>query len=84
MRPTFTLIDAYRVLVRNGPGGGNLRDVALEKTVIVGTDPVALDAYAAKAYWNLDYRTLPYLKLASERGLGNLNQEAVRSRFVQL
>jgi len=84
MRPTLTLIDAYRVLLRNGPGGGNLGDVALEKTVIAGTDPVALDAYAAKGYWDLDYRTLRYLKLASERGLGTLNFENVRSRIVQL
>ena len=84
MRPTLTLIDAYRVLLRNGPGGGNTGDVALEKTVIAGTDPVALDAYAAKAYWNLDHRTMRYLKLASDRGLGSLDFENVRSRVVQL
>jgi len=84
MRPTVTLIDAYRVLVRNGPSGGNVSDVALEKTVIAGTDPVALDAYAAKAYWGLDYRTMPYLKLASDRHLGSLNFENVRSRVVEL
>jgi len=84
MRPTLTLIDAYRVLLRNGPTGGNLGDVALEKTLIAGTDPVALDAYAAKAYWNLDDRTLRYLKLASERSLGNLHFENVRSRVVEL
>jgi len=84
MRPTLTLIDAYRVLVRNGPSGGNVSDVALEKTVIAGTDPVALDAYAAKAYWDLDYHTMLYLKLASDRGLGNLNFESVRSRVVEL
>ena len=84
MRPTLTLIDAYRVLVRNGPGGGNLADVALKKTVIAGTDPVALDAYAAQAYWGLDWHTLPYLKLASERHLGTVDFETVRSRFVTL
>ena len=84
MRPTLTLIDAYRVLVRNGPGGGNLGDVALEKTVIAGTDPVAVDAYAAKTWWNLDYRTMRYLKLATERHLGNFNFESVRSRVVEL
>jgi uncharacterized protein (DUF362 family) len=84
MRPTITLIDAYRVLRRNGPGGGNPGDVALEKTVIAGTDPVALDAYAAKAYWDLDYGTLRYLKLASDRGLGTMNFENVRTRVVEL
>ena len=43
MRPTLTLIDAFRVLIRNGPNGGNPADVVLKKTVIAGTDPVALD-----------------------------------------
>jgi uncharacterized protein (DUF362 family) len=84
MRPTVTVIDAYRVLLRNGPGGGNPGDVALEKTVIAGTDPVALDAYAAKAFWDLDHVTLRYLKLASDRGLGSMNLENVRTRLVDL
>jgi uncharacterized protein (DUF362 family) len=84
MRPTLTLIDAFRVLVRNGPGGGNAADVVLKKTLIAGTDPVALDAYAAKAYWDLDWHTLRYLKLASERHLGTLSFETARTRFVAL
>jgi len=84
MRPTLTLIDAFRVLLRNGPSGGNLADVALKKTLIAGTDPVVLDAYAAKAYWDLDWQTLPYLKLANDRHLGSLSFETARSRFVTL
>jgi uncharacterized protein (DUF362 family) len=79
MRPTLTLLDAYRVLLRNGPGGGNLEDVALKKTLIAGTDPVAVDAYAAKAYWNLDSESLRYLKLAAERGLGSVEFEKLRT-----
>jgi uncharacterized protein (DUF362 family) len=82
MRPTLTIMDAYRVLLRNGPTGGNLADVALKKTLIAGTDPVALDAYTAKAYWDLDYRSLRYLKLASDRGLGTLNFEDLRTRAI--
>jgi uncharacterized protein (DUF362 family) len=84
MRPTLTMIDAYRVLLRNGPSGGNLADVALKKTLIAGTDPVMLDAYAAKAYWDLDWNTLRYLKLASERHLGTVSFETARTRFVTL
>jgi uncharacterized protein (DUF362 family) len=84
MRPTLTIVDAFRVLLRNGPGGGNPADVALKKTLIAGTDPVALDAYAAKAYWDLDWHTLRYLKLASERHLGTLSFETTRTRFVAL
>jgi uncharacterized protein (DUF362 family) len=82
MRPSLTLIDAYRVLLRNGPGGGNLADVMRAKTVVAGTDPVAVDAYVAKSYWGLDWHTLHYLKMASDRHLGQLDLESVRTHFV--
>jgi len=73
LRPTLTVVDAYRVLMRNGPSGGSTEDVALRKTVIAGTDPVAVDAYAARAFWGLDAGSLRYLELAAERGLGELH-----------
>jgi uncharacterized protein (DUF362 family) len=84
VRPTLTLIDCYRVLIRNGPTGGNLDDVLLKKTLVAGTDPVALDAYVAKAYWNLEASSLPYLRLAAQRGLGTPEFEKVRTRVKQL
>ena len=82
IRPTLTIIDCYRVLIRNGPTGGNLEDVVLKKTLLAGTDPVALDAYAAKAYWNLELNALPYLRLAAERGLGTPAFETLRFQAV--
>jgi uncharacterized protein (DUF362 family) len=84
VRPTLTILDCYRILVRNGPTGGNLEDVLLKKTLVAGTDPVALDAYVAKAYWNLEVDALPYLKMAAKRGLGTYQFEKVRTRFVKL
>jgi uncharacterized protein (DUF362 family) len=84
MRPTLTVIDCYRVLIRNGPTGGNLEDVVLKKTVVAGTDPVALDAYVAKAYWNLDPSALPYLQIAARRGLGTYEFEKIRTRVKEL
>ena len=84
MRPTLTVLDCYRVLLRNGPTGGNLEDVELKKTLVAGTDPVALDAYVAKAYWNLEADALPYLKMAASRGLGTYQFERVRTRTKKL
>jgi len=84
MRPTLTLLDAYRVLLRGGPTGGNLEDVALRKTLIAGTDAAAVDAYAAKTYWNIEPEELRYLELARARGLGNPDFRSVRTRFVTL
>ncbi len=84
MLPTLTVMDCYRVLLRNGPTGGNLEDVALKKTVVAGTDPVALDAWVAKAYWNLDQEQLPYLQMAARRGLGTVDFETLPVKVSQL
>jgi uncharacterized protein (DUF362 family) len=84
MLPTVTLMDCYRVLVRNGPTGGNLEDAVLKKTLVAGTDPVAIDAYVAKAYWNLDLAQLPYLQMATARGLGTVDFEKLAVKVSQL
>ncbi len=84
MLPTLTLLDAYRILIRNGPTGGNPEDVVLKKTMVAGTDPVALDAYAAKAWWNLDPAQLPYLQMAAARSLGTVDYDKLPVKFSQL
>jgi len=84
MLPTLTMIDCYRILLRNGPTGGNLEDVATKKAMVAGTDPVALDAYVAKAYWNLDAEHMPYLHMAAERGLGIVDFEKLTVKVSQL
>jgi uncharacterized protein (DUF362 family) len=84
MLPTVTLLDGYRILLRNGPTGGNLEDVATKKTMVAGTDPVALDAYVAKAWWNLDPEHLPYLAMAAARGLGTVDYDKLLLKTSQL
>ena len=46
-KPTLTVLDAYRILVRNGPQGGRPSDTKLLKTVVAGRDGVAVDAMGA-------------------------------------
>jgi len=84
IRPTLTVVDCYRILLRNGPTGGNLEDVLLKKTLVASTDPVAIDAYVAKAFWNLDADALPYLGMAAKRGLGTLDFEKLRVRVKKI
>jgi uncharacterized protein (DUF362 family) len=84
MLPTVTLMDCYRILLRNGPTGGNLEDVATKKTMVAGTDPVALDAYVAKAFWDLDAAHLPYLQMAASRGLGVVDFEKLGVKVSQI
>lgn len=84
MLPTLTLMDCYRVLLRNGPTGGNLEDVALKKTLVAGTDPVAVDAYVAKGYWNLNPEQVPYLQMAAARGLGSAEFDKLAVKVVPM
>lgn len=84
MLPTLTIMDCYRILLRNGPTGGNLEDVATKKTLVAGTDPVAIDAYVAKAYWDLEADRLPYLQMAAARGLGTADFAALTVKVSEL
>jgi uncharacterized protein (DUF362 family) len=84
MLPTLTVMDCYRVLVRNGPTGGNIEDVELHKTVLAGTDPVAIDAWVAKAYWDIDPDEMPYLGMAERNGLGTVDFASLRVKTSQL
>lgn len=50
IQPTLTVIDATRMLLRNGPQGGRVEDVKIADTIIASTDPVAADAYATTLF----------------------------------
>ncbi len=76
-KPRLTVLDAYRVLVRNGPQGGRTSDTELRKTVVAGTDPVAVDAWACSLF-GVEPRDLPYLGLSKSRGLGEFDLGKVR------
>jgi uncharacterized protein (DUF362 family) len=76
--PALTIIDGYRVLTRNGPTGGSPADVELRKTVIASIDPVAADARAASAFFDLDPPRLPFLRLGEARKLGTLSLDPAR------
>jgi uncharacterized protein (DUF362 family) len=83
VRPTLTVLDAYRVLMANGPQGGNLNDVKLVKTVAAGIDPVAIDAFGA-TFLGLRAEQIPYIRIAHERGLGNRNYSELQVKYVSL
>ncbi|TKJ41759.1 cytoplasmic protein [candidate division LCP-89 bacterium B3_LCP] len=73
--PELTILDARRVLRRNGPQGGNPDDVEIMNTVIVGFDPVAVDAEGARLFGS-DPLSLGYLVEAENRGLGKIQRPA--------
>lgn len=77
LQPTLTVIDATRVLMRNGPQGGNLADTKELGTVIASIDQVAADAYACGLI-GVAREELPYLAMGHQRGLGTMRWEDLR------
>jgi uncharacterized protein (DUF362 family) len=73
-KPTLTVLDAYRILTRNGPQGGRTSDVRLQKTVVASVDPVAADTVGA-GFFDIQPQELAYLGIANQRGLGEFNLE---------
>jgi len=73
-KPQLTVLDAYRILTRNGPQGGRTSDVKLQKTVVASIDPVAAETVAA-GFFDLRPEELAYLGIALKRGLGQTNLE---------
>ena len=67
--PTLTVVDAVRILVANGPTGGNLDDVRKTDTVIASPDIVAADSYASTLF-GLRPEELAYIQAGAAMGLG--------------
>ncbi len=80
-KPTITLIDAIRIMTRNGPSGGSVSDVAVKNTLILSDDPVAADAKAALIF-NRKPKSLGFIRLAQKHGLGTYNFEKLNQKKV--
>jgi len=83
VKPALTILDAVRILTRNGPQGGNLADVKKMDTVVVGTDQVAVDSYGATLF-GLKGGDLGYIRIADKSGLGTMDLSKVRIRKVSV
>ncbi len=71
-RPTLTVIDATRLLMRNGPQGGSIDDVKVTNTVLASIDPVAIDAYATTLF-DMTPDSIETTVAAHRLGLGEID-----------
>ncbi len=69
VRSHLVVVDATRILTRNGPQGGGTDGVRIENRVAAGTDVVAVDAWAAREF-GLDPQSVGYIRKGHQRGLG--------------
>lgn len=68
----LVVLDAHRILIRNGPTGGSLSDVKLAQTVVVGTSQISVDTYGT-TFFGMKPTDLPYLVKANQQGLGEID-----------
>ncbi len=77
LRPDLHVLDATRIMLRNGPKGGRLEDVAVKNLLFAGTDPVALDAYGAGLF-GLKPEDLGYVVKAHQAGRGEMDLTKIK------
>ncbi len=73
IRPTLTILDGMRVLMRNGPTGGIPSDVVMKHTIIAGTDQVAMDAWAVTNLLERGRELPEYLMKSEMKGAGKID-----------
>ncbi len=77
VRPKLTIMDATRILLRNGPTGGKLEDVKVLDTLFASTDIVAVDAYATTLF-DLKPEEIEATRAARDLGLGEMDLGRVK------
>jgi uncharacterized protein (DUF362 family) len=81
--PDLNVIDAYRVMTRNGPRGVSQADIVMKKSLIISTDMVAADAAAAKIFGS-EPADIPHIKIAHEMGVGNMNLDELNIERIRV
>ncbi|OHD45669.1 MAG: tat (twin-arginine translocation) pathway signal sequence [Spirochaetes bacterium GWD1_27_9] len=82
-KPDLNIVDAYYVLQKNGPRGVSPDDVALVKNQLISTDIVAIDAAAAKIF-GVEPNTIPYIKMAHDLKIGNMNLSQLKIKKISV
>lgn len=71
-KPDLNILDAYRVMKKNGPRGVSLEDTITMKAQLISTDIVAVDAAAIKMF-GVEPSAIGYMGKAVELGIGKMD-----------
>ena len=82
MKPTFVILDGTLTMMTNGPTGGSLSDLKPTRTMIVGTDQVAVDAFGVTLLGR-QASDLPYIAKAAAAGAGTASYELLNPIRIQ-
>jgi len=83
IKPDLNIVDAYRVLKRNGPMSRNIADVSTMKYQIISEDMVACDAAAVKLLGE-DAARIGHIRLGNEMGVGQSDLDALLIERIKI
>lgn len=82
-QPDLNIIDAYRVMMRNGPRGVSEDDVVTMEAQIISPDIVAADA-AAGLLFGIEPREVGHIRLGQEMGIGSMALDDLNINRIRL
>lgn len=82
-KPDLTIVDAYHVMMRNGPRGVSENDVVKMRAQVLSTDFVAADAAGAKLY-GVEPEAVRHIGLAAQMGLGRMDLQNLAINRIRL
>lgn len=82
-KPTLNIVDAYRVMMKNGPRGVSEADISLMKSLILSTDMVAADTAAARLF-GISPDDVPYIGMAESLGAGTMALDKLNVKRIIL
>lgn len=82
-KPDLNIVDAYNVMIQNGPRGISKEDLVLMKTQLISEDIVAVDTAAAKVFGR-KIGDIDYISLAHKMKIGNKNLEQLNIKRITM
>ncbi len=81
MKPAWTVIDATRIMMSRGPQGPS-DEMRYPNLLIVSRDQVAADAVTSTLFHD-NPRSIPYLELAEQMGIGTVDLDRITIHKVE-
>ena len=82
-KPDLNVVDAFLVMMANGPYGATTDDLDMKKIQLISADAVLVDTAAAKVLGRPS-ENVPYLKMAADLGVGRLDLDKAAIKRISL
>lgn len=85
--PVLNIVDAYRIMVKNGPKGRTIDDVQTPRALFISTNVVSADSAALRFFSQftpIKLDDVQHITLAEKMGVGSTNLDDLKIERVQL